>query len=195
MRHILVLVLVAASACYPETRSDEDRRVATFDLSALFSATGFMGDGEYGSRYVRIVGNHSTDPYSPPDCMEVTYAYGPKRWAGVYWLNKADNWGQEPGADLAGYGYSRIVFWAKGKQGTESIEFKAGGISDQNLPHADSFERSARRLGLSTSWQRFEIDLKGANLSSVIGGFAWVASADYNRQAPVVFYIDDVTLE
>jgi hypothetical protein len=45
---------------------------------------------------------------------------------------------------------------------------------------------------LSPTWAKYTIDLHQApprNLSSVVGGFGWVASA------PVTFYLDDIIYE
>jgi hypothetical protein len=44
---------------------------------------------------------------------------------------------------------------------------------------------------LTTEWKQFEIDLGGADTSSVIGAFAWIASKDGNPGG-LTFYLDDI---
>lgn len=74
------------------------------------------------------------------------------------------------------------------------VEFKAGGIETMKHKHRDSFRATLGRVTLTKEWREYSIDLTGADLSSVIGGFCWVASADYNTGAGVVFYLDDIRL-
>jgi len=47
---------------------------------------------------------------------------------------------------------------------------------------------------LADYWQQFTIDLRGKNLSSIIGGFAWATNLDVNPNG-VVFYLDDIRYE
>jgi len=53
---------------------------------------------------------------------------------------------------------------------------------------------------LTDQWQCFEIGLSDANLSYVIGGFAWVADWGDNEISEdnpkrIVFYLDDIRFE
>jgi len=164
------------------------------NLETLFSPSGWMGDGEYGRKYIGF-GTDPTDPHSPPDSLKITYTFGPTRWGGIYWQNLPDNWGDKPGNNYAGKGFSRVVFWARGALGGEVVELKAGGIDTPGKKYKDSFQATAGRIRLSKNWQRYQIDLSGANLKSVIGGFCWVASADYNQAKSVELYLDDILLE
>jgi hypothetical protein len=87
-----------------------------------------------------------------------------------------------------------LVFWAKGETGNERVEFKAGGIDAPGKPYRDSFEKSLGTVRLDTQWTRYELDLTGEDLSSVIGGFCWVATARSNPNG-LTFYIDSITIE
>lgn len=164
-----------------------------------FAPTGYMGDtgdiildrawGENphtGNTAIRIVytaagtGSVKCGGYRPP-C----------KWAGVYWQEPPNNWGTDAiyagmGFDLTGY--TRLVFWARADAPVRA-EFKVGGIIGQ---YGDSL-RFARAVlvELTPTWREVTIDLKDANLSHVIGGFAWVANWD---EAPdgAVIYLDDI---
>ena len=164
------------------------------DVAKFYTASGWMGDGEKGTKFVQFNEACKERPQSKPTCTKITYALGPKGWAGIYWLNKPDNWGDKPGDDLSKEGYSRITFWARGEKGGEVVEFKAGGISDDKKQHKDSFEVSTGKVPLEKDWKRYEIKLDGKNLSSVIGVFCWVASGASNPEG-LTFYLDDIQYE
>jgi hypothetical protein len=63
------------------------------------------------------------------------------------------------------------------------VEFKVGGIDNANKKYRDSLAVTTGRLTLTNNWTQYTIDLSNTNLSSVIGGFCWVASADYNANS------------
>ena len=74
------------------------------------------------------------------------------------------------------------------------VEFKAGGIHDRTKRYKDSFEVSLGRIPLTREWQQHRINLEGKDLSSVIGGFCWVASQPANPDG-LTFYLDDIRFE
>ena len=154
-----------------------------------------MGDGEYGTKYITFEGSCDINPHSAPTCIKIKYTFGPQRWAGIYWQNKPDNWGDKQGNNYSKKGFSKVTFWAKGETGKEVVEFKSGGISNSSKKYKDSYEETTGRLTLTKEWQQYEIDLEASDLSSVIGGFCWVASKDFNNQPSIVFYIDDMNFE
>jgi hypothetical protein len=57
------------------------------------------------------------------------------------------------------------------------VEFKIGGISVE-FPDSDS--ASICPVELTKSWTKYTIDLKGRDLSNIIGGFCFAASRDDN---------------
>ena len=89
----------------------------------------------------------------------------------------------------------KLTFWAKGKKGEEVVEFKSGGIDNSSKKYRDSYEETLGRITLTTNWQEYTIDLSNASLKSVIGGFCWVASADYNSKNRITFFLDDICFE
>ena len=173
----------------------QDQKLNRIDIEKLFTPSGFMGDGEYGRKYINFLGADKTTFHSPPSSIKITYTFGPTRWGGIYWQNKPDNWGDKPGNNYSGKGFSKITFWARGEEGDEVVEFKAGGIDNQNKKYRDSFEETIGRIPLSREWKLYQIDLSNADLGSVIGGFCWVASTEYNSNNTIIFYLDDIFLE
>lgn len=160
------------------------------DILNEFNPSGWMGDAmREGS--VAFDGAWHTNPRSPPAAVRITYTPGPEGWAGIYWLNLPNNWGERPGENLSGEDFTHVSFWARGETGSEVVEFKAGGVDAEGRPHRDSFSVTAGRVVLTTQWQEYEIPLVGEDLSEVIGGFAWFASSLENT-GEVIFYLDDV---
>lgn len=154
-----------------------------------------MGDGKDGTKYVQLNLSSRDNPRpTKKESIKVRYTPGPLRWAGTYWLNKPDNWGDKPGDDLSKANYSKITFWARGETGSEKVEFKGGSVEDSKKLYKDSFEVTTGTIELTKDWQRYEISLQGQNLSCVIGLFCWVANCDANASG-VTFYMDDIRYE
>jgi hypothetical protein len=165
------------------------------DIETLFTPSGWIGDGEFGRRYITFSGADRSAPHSRSTSIKITYTFGPKRFAGLYWQNIPNNWGEKPGNNYSGKGLSKITFWAKGETGNEIVEFKSGGIDSSKKEYRDSLSITTGRISLSKEWRQYHIDLSDANLSSVIGGFCWVASADYNPDGKITVYLEDIILE
>lgn len=192
MFFVLLMLLASPIGSFSQTEVEKNSKL---DIQNHFVASGFMGDGEYGRKYIEFEGAYEKDPYSQPFCIKIKYTFGPKRWAGIYWQNKPDNWGDKPGNNYSKEGFTDVTFWAKGENGNEVVEFKAGDIYNETKKYHDSFGSTIGRLILSKNWEKYQITIKDLDLSSVIGAFCWVASKDYNNQNTIVFFIDDIYFE
>lgn len=160
-------------------------------LTNLFYPSGFMGDRDDIELDTKFTGTY----HSGNSCIQIIYSARRSHnegWAGIYWQYPNGNWGQsEEARDLTGA--KKLTFWARGQRGREKIEFKTGGI---NGKYKDSMKGpySTDVQELTTGWEQFTIDLEGKDLSHVIGGFCWVASADLNSSGCTIF-IDDIYFE
>lgn len=155
-----------------------------------YNPSGYMGD------YADITMNNSwfSNPHSGTTCIKIVYtnvASQGARWAGVYWLNPANNWGERQGGfDLTGA--TKLTFWVRGEKGDERIEeFKIGGITGL---YTDSDLAGIGPVMLTTEWKMCEIDLRGKDLSYISGGFCWSTNLDVNPEG-VTFYLDDIRYE
>lgn len=153
--------------------------------------SGFMPNGEC----LTFTDKHLQGCNSGKTCIKIDYDVECSRfnqkWAGIYWLNPPNNWGNKKGGfDLTGA--SKLTFWAKGEKGGEQIqEVTIGGITG-NYPDSDTAVIGP--IILTDQWKKYTIDLRGKDLSYISGGFAWTTSEDVN---PVrcVFYIDEIRFE
>jgi len=167
-------------AVYIDGRSPENHYIAS----------GYMGDYSDINMDLSCFDN----PHSGTTCIKIVYtnkASQGARWAGVYWQNPANNWGDRKGGyDLTGA--KKLTFWARGENGNERIEeFKIGGITGV---YPDSDVAGIGPVMLTREWKQYEIDLTGKDLSYISGGFCWATNLDVNPKG-ATFYLDDIKYE
>lgn len=160
------------------------------DRDNHYIPSGWMGD----SADIKMDLGCKENPYSGKTCIKFTYTAegkGGASWAGVFWQNPANNWGETKGGfDLRGA--TKLTFWARGEKGDERImEFKMGGISGD---YGDSDSVGIGPIDLTTEWQQYTIDLADTDLTYMNGGFCWASNADSNPEG-AVFYLDDIRYE
>jgi hypothetical protein len=187
------------SAVESSSGSEEQAKPAEFKPFAVykdkgypnrFTPSGYMPTGE--CLYMNDAWTEKCT--QGKSCIKVIYdidcSKKGRNWAGIYWLNPADNWGDRKG----GYnlnGAQKISFFARGEKGGERIEeFKIGGVG-RSMEYPDSDSAFIGPVILTNEWKEYTIDLRGKDLSSISGGFAWVTNTDVNPEA-CVFYLDDI---
>ncbi len=195
----LVLFLCSIGSLFAQAVSPEGAQdVKKFDVytdkaspSNHYAPSGWMGD----------VGDLSLDdqnmesPYSGSTAIKITYSakrVQSKGWAGIYWQNPANNWGNRKGGfDLTGY--NKLIFMAKGAQGGEVLsKVKVGGIgATGDVPYPDSAEKESGPIQLTNEWKEYVVNLTDKDLSYISGGFAVIFEADQN-QAGAEIFLDDV---
>jgi exo-beta-1,3-glucanase (GH17 family) len=162
-----------------------------------YAPSGYMGDmGD-----IKVDPASTTSPHSGNTCVHVTYSAkgaGPYSnggstamgWGGMYWLDPANNWGTNANLPYSGYdlsNYNTATFWARADSPCK-VTFTVGGVSGTA---GDSLTTGlTTTVSLTTSWQQYSIPLSG-NLSHIIGGFAWSATAG-NNPFGASFYLDDI---
>jgi hypothetical protein len=166
------------------------------DMVELFIPSGRMGP-PLSAVSVNYNWN-SSDCYPRSACIKNSFEAIGHNWGGIYWQYPENNWGTVPivGRDLSGF--TQIVFWAKGQGGGEKIEFFALGIGRDRssgnpiTPYPDS--SPVVTIGfqtLSAEWVQYRIDLRGKDLSYVVGGFGWVTNSSANPQG-AEFFLDAI---
>lgn len=155
-----------------------------------FYESGWMGDRDA----ISVNMNETGIKHGGASAMRWSYsgvATQGQNWAGVYWQAPAYFWGDR----IGGYnlsGAARLTFWVRGASGGETVHFLVGGITG---PYNDSLmpERSTT-VTLTTNWTKYAIDLAGADLTRIGGGFGWTIEHSLNPQG-ATFYLDDVRYE
>jgi hypothetical protein len=187
-------LLFVVSEGYSQVAGNNDdttKTVAPLNIGAIFRPSGYMGCDK-GIDMTRGF----TDKTRPDEtCYRIVYERNcPLGYAGVYWLNRDENWGQYAGMDLSKNGFSKVTFWVRGETGDEVIEFGSGMKNNSTPSNKDSYKEDLGFVKLSKEWKQYTINLEGADLSSVIGAFYWSASWDDNSTG-LIFYLDDILFE
>ena len=156
------------------------------DKANKFIPSGWMGDFDDLRMFYRCF----VQPKSGKNCLKIMYSAESKQkvgWAGIYWQNAVNNWGEEAGENLKGA--KRLVFYIRGDKGGEIIDgFRVGGITGDtaNIPF--------HPVILTKRWKKYTIDLRGEDLSNIVGGFAFVVrSEDFEKGC--IFYLDEIYFE
>lgn len=151
--------------------------------------SGWMGD--YGD--IQINENIQKNPKDGKSCFRIIYnAQGAQsqQWAGIFWQNPANNWGEKKG----GYDVSKakkLTIWARGKDDGETVEFKMGGIKGK---YADTGTETSGVVKLTKGWKQYSIDLEDVLATYISGGFCVVFTKAANPKG-CTFYIDEVRYE
>ncbi len=209
---VLLAVIVSGGAAQDQGRLTVYADYETLDNHFLYKAA-FFSEG--GLAYMPVMDERWADNvHGGSTAIKCQIDLRDNNWGGWYFQNGvlpadadelAENWGTHPnaGQDLTGYG--RLTFWARGAKGGEKVEFfclgigrdaKTGAVAE-GCPYPDSSPKAT--LGyevLGTEWTQYTIDLKGCDLSYVLGGFGWVTSASKNNgRSSIAFYLDDIYYE
>ncbi|MBY0277368.1 hypothetical protein K2Z84_18710 [Candidatus Binatia bacterium] len=183
-----------------------ERFIVYEDVSSAGNHFPAFGKIPSGDAAIEVNGSWPIDPHAGATSMR--FVFRDRDFAGFYMLNgvlrgeavaPTPNFGTEPDAGIDLRGAVKLTFWARGERGGEKVDFFVGGVGrgTPGAPFPESFARRPARAApteLSPEWRPYEIDLRGVDLSYVLGGFAWVASRADNP-AGAVFFVDDVAFE
>jgi hypothetical protein len=191
-------LLVVFSIVVPSCGTDKlDSQALPLTISDYFAPSGYMGDGAVSSTAIvmKTMGCKEPRPSGAAgDCYHVTYTPGTMGWAGVYWQYPENNWGANPGKNVAA-GATKVTFYAAGTSGSEVLDFIAGGEGDTSLPYRDSF-KAMKTVALTTTLTSYQIDISGrAYDDGVLGAFAWAVAAPVGSRSPIEFYLDTIRWE
>ena len=159
------------------------------DRGAAEAGYDFAPSGWMGNTDAIEYNDCADDPYFGDCCIEVIFD-DRTGWGGIVWQNPAANWGDEEGGlDLTGA--TRLTFWARGKEGGERVEFSMG-IIKKNKTFYDTTSVKLGKVKLDDTWKKYEIDLRGRDLSRIVTGFCFSVKG---KKDPVTFYIDEIVYE
>lgn len=193
----LILLVLLVSFITPINAGPNTSSDLGFNVSDFFIPSGLMGDYDAITLTDGFLENNNNSNESPNLCTQIIYLPNMSTrgngWVGVYWQYPEGNWGNYPGYNLSEY--SMLSFRARGENGGEVAEFKFGGIFNTSKQYHDSVnpEKTIGKVPLTKEWKPYQINLKGEDLSSVIGGFCWTTSFAANPKGCII-YIDDITL-
>ena len=151
-----------------------------------YSASGWMGN----HNDLSLNSASSENPFQGNTCVKISYSPkedNPLGWAGIYWQYPTNNWGEQSGRKVLN-GMKRLTFYARGEIGGEVIIFKIGGIQGEQYSDSDMVEQ---KFTLSKKWKKYNINLKGKDLSHIIGGFLVLCENKTNPKGAIIF-LDEI---
>jgi hypothetical protein len=174
------------SATTTTSAKPKSSSIPPLDVSLTFPNVESVG----AKKRIRWEKTLASEAHSPPDAWKVEFEKS-GGFAALCWRNKPGNEGEAPGDDLSKAGYRRISFWAKGAAGGEVVEFRAGGMGNVKTRYQDSFDVTAGKLRLTSTWAEYGIYVSNADLSSVLTPFCAGFHREDNTEHTVV-YLDDI---
>ncbi len=151
--------------------------------------------------------NWTVEPYSGKSCIRIKEVLYDKDWNGWAFLNglwneenqiMELNRGEAPNEGLDLTGAEKLTFWARGAKGDENVEFFTLGFGyNENrdiLEYTDSSIKKYKKVRLSNTWQKYEIDLTGTVLTNISCGFGYMAEYSSNSEE-IEFYLDEIKFE
>ena len=158
-----------------------------------------------------MVENCTDSPYAGRTCIRCEVETEPRDWGGWLFLNgyltpgstvPALNEGAADGQGLDLTGTEKLVFYARGEKGGEKVQFFTAGFGRNaetgraTVTYPDSAKKYATEfVTLSADWQRYEIDLTGADMHYICCGFGYVLNGDITAPGKHVFYLDEIRFE
>jgi hypothetical protein len=136
------------------------------------------------------------NPAEGETCVRMTFKFTPpNNWCGVAVSCTDDYWGETPSDtayDLRRAG--KLVFWARGDKGRESIQVKVAIAGAQ--PYGDSARIPAATpwLELEKTWKRYELplDRRRINLTRVVIPVCVIGTRDHNQTDEITFWLDNI---
>jgi len=149
-----------------------------------YAASGWMGNTAAIS-----VEDSAIQPASGRTCLRCAYAAS-DGWGGVVWQDPPNDWGDKPGGyDLRGA--KRLTWKARGDVGGEIVTFLFGLLGPDKM-YSDTTQMKLENVHLTRDWQAFSMDLSRSDLTRIKTGFGWTVAG---QGRPIVFYLDDITVE
>jgi hypothetical protein len=159
-------------------------------LDNHYIPSNFMGDALNPDKF-SLSQAWDEDRHSGKTAIQIEYHRGYNGWAGVYWTDPENNWGERPGGyDLKGV--TSLTFWAKADTNRQKIKILIGGINcykDRNFPYHDSVcDGISTTFYLTREWKPYTVDLTkvSRDWQHVLGGFGVVVDR------PGTLYLDDI---
>jgi len=144
---------------------------------------------------LKLDDNFIVNPYSAKTCIKITYSAKGSHgggWAGIYWQNPLNNWGQIEGGGFNLKGTTKLTFWARGDKGGEIIdEFGMGWPMGD---YRDSATAKIETIVLAKDWKKYTIDITDKNLAYISCGFYFFVRKKSNPTG-CTFYLDDIVYE
>jgi hypothetical protein len=136
------------------------------------------------------------EPAFGETCIKATVKFqAASDWCGVAVSCAPDYWGEQPSdAAFDLKKATKLVFYARGENGGESIQVKVAVAGDKKFGDSAKIPAATSWLTLKKTWQPYElpINAKRTNLERVVTPFCFVTDKAHNRADEITVYFDHV---
>ncbi|HEY0713360.1 MAG TPA: hypothetical protein VGF45_11850, partial [Polyangia bacterium] len=200
-------------ACGPSDPKDRIYHLGpiegTFAVSDFFTPSGHMGDGQnLGFLHADAQLRCKPRPEGAAGyCYNFTYLKrGEFKWAGVYWVYPANNWGSREGIRIKNSSSFKQVRFKAAASVPVRLQFFYGGITGASgaLPYMDQI-RGFGAEDITEDWKQIHMEIlhdENMPLTNLIGAFGWaIRYPDGEMQSephfpdgdkPFNIFIDDI---
>lgn len=198
---VILGLLLFASLCFGKitiVTNDTANKAQAVTNFPFYIYSENVCENYFPSGYMGDTGDLSLDlasaenPFKGKTCIHVGYTSKKSQnqgWAGIYWQNPVNNWGDKLGGFDLGKAKS-LVFYVRGKKGGEKVQFTVGGISGKLCSDTASFTTGV--ITLTKDWKKTVLSLEGSpSLSRIMGGFCFTFSSA-NDPEGCEFYLDEI---
>ncbi len=180
-----------------------------------FAPYGWMSDATNLTQLIKIDLNWREHPNTdsknpaagePEECIRLTVSWKDSTWVSVAFISgpaKPPWWGESNQGryfNLSSLSKKKLVFYARGETGGETIQAQLGILGDK--PFGDSLHTPvlSGEIKLTKDWERHEIDLKDVppgDLSHICSGFGVIIerASQPGSPAETLIYLDDIYFE
>ncbi|MDR4468938.1 MAG: hypothetical protein MRJ68_11705 [Nitrospira sp.] len=195
---LIILAVSLLSAINPAWPSDLENRWYIYSEAEAPSNHGYWTNymPENGGEMIRLNLADTTSPFHGGTAIRMDIRLRSPGWCGLAVASAPNYWGQQPNAQAFNLKKARrLVFHARGQRGGEAIQVKFAIAGDQPFGDSAKIPITSEWLTLSQSWQRFEINLRGADTDRVITPFAFVTNNTHNTDPNLTFFLDEIFIE
>ena len=195
---IIMLMVILLPGFNPAWPADPENRWYIYSEGEAPSNHGYWTNymPENGRDMIRLNLADTTNPFHGRTAIRMDVQLRSPGWCGIAVASAVNYWGQQPNTQAFNLKQARrLVLYARGQRGGESIQVKVAIAGDQPFGDSAKVPITSQWLKLSQRWQRFEIDLRGAETSRVITPFAIVTNNGHNTDPNFTIFLDEIFIE
>lgn len=147
---------------------------------------------EWSSDMLQISLDDKKDPASGTSAVRVDVKFS-HPWVGVAVASYPNAWGDRPCPFYNLSNAEKLVFYAKGARGGETIQVKVAITGDKPFGDSAPFPAATNWITLKDKWQKYELPLNSYNLERVITPFVFVTDKSHNSGSEeMTFFLDEI---
>jgi hypothetical protein len=199
------LTFVLVTLIVPPSRASEPRLLAEPEPERwyVYADAGTQTNNGFWTNYMPVEGAQMirvnmvdrAHPSAGETNIRVDVSLASPWWCALAVASKPDYWAEATGPAFDLHRARKLVFFARGERGDESIQVKTAILGDKPFGDSAKVPAATPWIKLTKDWVRYELDVSKLNLQRTVTPFAVVTSRDYNPTGALTFYLDEIYFE